>query len=95
MSIVSSRPNIPTNNMDTTRSNCNHPVLAVPVKDMAATPLVRGLNAIKLAQTAFLSHVRGFKCWVYQKVSINPITTAIRAGAPGTMVTHTNAAAYR
>lgn len=61
---------------------------------IVAIPLVSGLRAIRLAQTAFLSQVFGLRCFVYQKVKIRPIVTHARAGAPGTKVTHIRDRAY-
>ena len=52
----------------------------------AAEPDVKGDRAIKDAQTTFLSQVMGFKCFVYQKVNIRPMTTESLAGTPGTAV---------
>mmetsp|Transcript_4458 Transcript_4458/g.6168 ORF Transcript_4458/g.6168 Transcript_4458/m.6168 type:complete len:204 (-) Transcript_4458:925-1536(-) len=52
---------------------------------IAADPLVSGAKAIRQAQTTFFNHVIGFRCFVYQKVSIKPTTTDMRAGIPGTI----------
>mmetsp|Transcript_39988 Transcript_39988/g.45500 ORF Transcript_39988/g.45500 Transcript_39988/m.45500 type:complete len:209 (-) Transcript_39988:404-1030(-) len=50
----------------------------------AAVYDVKGESAIIPAHTTFFNHVMGFKCCVYQNVSKEPVTTANRAGIPGT-----------